>query len=103
VSEIGSVKLANVFDDGAAQAAGLSAGDVLVAINGIKVTTSNLEPMLSRIRIGEQIDIHAFRRDELMCFSVLVKSPPLDTCDLSLDDQVSDEVVARRNAWLCLD
>ncbi len=100
VQDNGNVKLANVFDEGAAQLAGLSAGDVLVAINGLKVTVSNFEPMLSRFAVGANIEIYAFRRDELMSFDVVLKSAPLDTCDLILDAQASAVVLAARNAWL---
>src|SRR5690606_33304400 len=40
--------IAAVYDDGPAQAAGLSAGDVLVALDGLKVTGSDLDAMLPR-------------------------------------------------------
>ncbi|MGV4428958.1 PDZ domain-containing protein, partial [Pandoraea pneumonica] len=37
------VTLTQVLDGGAAQAAGLSAGDSLVAIDGLRVTSGNLD------------------------------------------------------------
>ena len=67
-------KLASVHEGGAAHVAGLSAGDVLVAIDGLRVTASNLDTLLSRYRAGDQVELHAFRRDELMCFSVALKT-----------------------------
>lgn len=57
--------LAVVHEGGAAQKAGLSAGDVLVAIDGLRVTGSNLDSLLSRYLPGAKVEIHAFRRDEL--------------------------------------
>ncbi|MDR5758223.1 PDZ domain-containing protein [Caballeronia sp. LZ035] len=57
--------LAVVHEGGAAQKAGLSAGDVLVAIDGLRVTGANLEGLLSRYLPGAKVEIHAFRRDEL--------------------------------------
>lgn len=57
--------LAVVHEAGAAQKAGLSAGDVLVAIDGLRVTGSNLDSLLSRYLPGAKVEIHAFRRDEL--------------------------------------
>ena len=63
-------KLASVHEGGAAHAAGLSAGDLLVAIDGLRVTPANLEALLARYRVGSRIAVHAFRRDELMTFTV---------------------------------
>src|SRR5262249_35208923 len=57
--------IAVVHDGGAAQKAGLSAGDVLVAIDGLRVTGSNLDNLLARYLPGARVEIHAFRRDEL--------------------------------------
>ncbi len=68
--EGGDCKLASVHEGGAAHLAGLSAGDVLVAIDGLRVTASNLETTLARYRVGDNVVVHAFRRDELMTFSV---------------------------------
>ena len=63
-------KLGSVHEGGPAHRAGLSAGDVLVAINGLRVTASNLDGLLQRYRVGDEIEVHAFRRDELMHFSL---------------------------------
>ncbi|HLU77213.1 MAG TPA: PDZ domain-containing protein [Burkholderiales bacterium] len=76
------VKLAHVYDGGAAQAAGLSAGDVLVAIDGLRVTGKNVEKMLARRQPGTVLNVHAFRRDELHSFKVTLQAPPADTCVL---------------------
>lgn len=63
-------KLAHVYENGAAHRAGLSAGDILVAINGLRVTAADvgnsLANLLTAYRIGEAVQIHAFRRDELL-------------------------------------
>jgi predicted metalloprotease with PDZ domain len=63
-------KLASVYEGGAAHRAGLSAGDVLVALDGLRVTASNLENLLKRYRVGDKVSVQAFRRDELMQFSL---------------------------------
>jgi predicted metalloprotease with PDZ domain len=44
------VKLVNVHDGGAAQAAGLSAGDVMIAVDGLRVTHDSLQSLLARHR-----------------------------------------------------
>jgi predicted metalloprotease with PDZ domain len=67
----GDCKLTQVHEGGAAHRAGMSAGDVLVAVDGLRVSgnPSNLDTLLGRYCVGDAIEIHAFRRDELMIFS----------------------------------
>lgn len=96
----GEAKLQYVSDGGAAQQAGLAAGDVLVAIEGLRVTHANLEQLLSAHAVGERVRVHAFRRDELMEFAVTLQAPPADTCVFTLMDPVEGAVRAQRAAWL---
>lgn len=94
----GELKLTHVLDGGAAQRAGLAAGDTLVAIDGLKVSAKNLESRLARFRPGEAVRVHAFRRDELQVFDLLLAAPPADTCTLIVND---DRAAARaRRRWL---
>lgn len=76
------VGLANVFDGGAAQRAGMSAGDLIVAVGGLRASADNLPQLLARVRPGERVTVHAFRRDELLAFEVEPAPAPADTCDL---------------------
>ena len=78
------LKLATVYDGGAAQAAGLSAGDVLLAIDGLRITPTSLDKQLARHQPGDAIKVHAFRRDELMTFTVRLDPAPPDTAKLTL-------------------
>jgi predicted metalloprotease with PDZ domain len=93
-------KLACLFDGRPAQKAGLAAGDVLVALDGLKVDKGSLERRLAVYRPGETVAVHAFRRDELMTFTVELAAPPADTCYLTLD-AAPEEVLERRRRWLC--
>ncbi|MEG0822759.1 MAG: PDZ domain-containing protein [Burkholderiaceae bacterium] len=63
-------RIAHVYDGGAAQAAGLSGGDVLIALDGLRVTPAKLDAMLARYRRGDTLTATAFRRDELMTFAI---------------------------------
>jgi predicted metalloprotease with PDZ domain len=98
------VVLTHVLDAGAAQAAGLAAGDKLVAIDGLQVSAVNLEPLVAQSGKGEEISVHAFRRDELMTFQLLPKVAPSDTCELRLlpDDECIGRQLLRRREWLSL-
>ncbi|MEO8507219.1 MAG: PDZ domain-containing protein, partial [Betaproteobacteria bacterium] len=93
-------KLAAVLHDGPAARAGLSAHDALVAIGGLRATPERIATALARRTPGDIVEISAFRRDELMSFSVTVAEAPADTCFLTLDPAPSHEAAARRNAWL---
>lgn len=99
VSNGAETRLAHVQPGGGAHAAGLSAGDLLVALNGLRVS-GNLDKLLARHAPGERVQIHAFRRDELMTFTVVLDTAPADTCVLTMVENADDSTRARRDAWL---
>jgi predicted metalloprotease with PDZ domain len=92
-------KLANVFEGEPAHRAGLSAGDVLLAFNGLRVTATNLENLLARYRAGDKIALHVFRRDELMNFVATLKADAAPRNSLSAQDKPV-AAVRLRSAWL---
>ena len=100
VAEGEMLKIANVFDGGAAQAAGLSAGDVLVAIDGLKATAGSFDKLLARRLAGDSAKIHVFRRDELMRFEVELRAPLADTAKLAVAPDAGANAIALREAWL---
>jgi predicted metalloprotease with PDZ domain len=76
--------MAGVLEGGAAHKGGLSAGDVLVAIDGLRVDApAGLELLLSQYRPGDTITVHIFRRDELRIFRVRLNAQPALDCVLS--------------------
>lgn len=97
-AEGGELRVTHVLDGGVAQRAGLCAGDVIFALDGLRVTGKNLEERLARLRAGQRCRLHAFRRDELMSFDVRFPRPPSDTCVLvPITDRQAER---RRRAWL---
>jgi predicted metalloprotease with PDZ domain len=96
----GGARLTHVYDGGAARAAGLSAGDVLVAVDGIRATHAGLERMLAAYPPGAALRVHAFRRDELREFSVVLGQAPLDTCVFCLNEDIDEATRRRRDRWL---
>lgn len=96
----GEARLAQVFDGGPAQAAGLSAGDVVVAADGLKVTGANLEAQLGRRRAGETLRIHAFRRDELMEFELTLAEQPPTQIKLKRVERPAAGARALREGWI---
>ncbi|MBD7947721.1 M61 family metallopeptidase [Psychrobacter communis] len=65
------LKVNRVNRDSAAAKAGISAHDVIVAIDGIKADTKQLATLSKATRA---VECHLFRRDELMTVKVLPKS-----------------------------
>lgn len=70
-------KLTHVYDGGAGQAAGLSAGDILLALDGLRVQVkggkNNLDTLLAAYKVGDKVELHAFRRDELLCLKATLQ------------------------------
>jgi predicted metalloprotease with PDZ domain len=99
-SDAGVVKLTHVLDGGAAQAAGLAANDVLIALDGLRVTPANLDKMIESRAAGDTLLVHAFRRDELMTFKLTLKPAAADTVALRLADQADAGQLALRQGWL---
>lgn len=93
-------RLAHVFTGGAAHAAGLAAGDVIVAVAGIKATRANIDKLLNEHAVGARVTAHAFRRDELLTFELVLAAAAADTCELRLDPSAPAAAQQRRAAWL---
>ncbi|WP_111892763.1 M61 family metallopeptidase [Acinetobacter sp. MB5] len=74
--------------EGAGAKAGLSANDVIVAIDGLKAS----EKLLAKYakQQGEFV-VHAFRRDELLQFTVQAAETGLTTVELKVADQTKAE------------
>ncbi|HEY5308192.1 MAG TPA: PDZ domain-containing protein, partial [Casimicrobiaceae bacterium] len=92
--------LQHVVPGSAASRAGLSAGDALIAIDGIKASAESLAYILKRREPGDTVTVHAFRRDELLPFAVTLDAAPLDTAVLRLNPAAGADSANRRTAWL---
>jgi predicted metalloprotease with PDZ domain len=94
------VELTAVIDGGAAQRAGLNPGDVLIAVDRLKVSDRTLKRRLARFEAGERITASVFRGDELVEVGLVLRPAPLDTAYLAIDEQAAPDVAQRRGAWL---
>ena len=94
------LRLTHVLDGGAAQAAGLAAGDVLVAIDGIRMSPRSAESQIGRLQPGERARFTVFRRDELHEFEVTFGPAPADTCALRFDRRAGAAALRLRRGWL---
>lgn len=94
VSQVNNgLKLTHVWNQQAAYHAGLSAGDVIIALKNLQISTkSQLEQLLNRSRPGDRISCHYFRRDELYQTEISLLEPPVDRVRLSFVDSDSIQV-----------
>jgi predicted metalloprotease with PDZ domain len=93
------VELVSILDGGAAERAGLNPGDVLVAIDRLRVTGRNLARRLARFESGERVTATVFRGDELLEVGLVLRAAPLDTCYLVARDDAQPQALERRRAW----
>lgn len=95
------VRITQVLSGSAAQRAGLAPGDLLVAMDGERVTQASLADLLRRA-VGDEVEIHYFHRDRLTVSMLPLVPAAADTCDLWLlpSHQIDAVVSMRRTAWL---
>jgi predicted metalloprotease with PDZ domain len=96
----GECRIANVFDGSPAQAAGLSGGDTLIALGGLRVKPKNLDALLARYHPGDAVEVLAFRRDELMRFDVELATRPPPRFVLTIDPKAGAAARRARQRWL---
>tara|TARA_B110000208_G_C11779872_1_gene433450 strand:- start:941 stop:2722 length:1782 start_codon:yes stop_codon:yes gene_type:complete len=82
----GGLQLIRASEKGSVQLAGLTAGDVIVAINGLKLNLAQVEQKLKLAVINDVWSIHAFRRDELSEFQVTLQASAETTISLRIDN-----------------
>ncbi len=83
-----------------AEQAGIAAADEAVAIDGLKVTASNIDSRLQGYHAGDTVQVTVFRGDELLRCGVRLEEPPADTCYLELIAESDTNTEQRRIAWL---
>lgn len=96
------VVVTQVFDNGAAQEAGICPQDEIVAINGFRIDGESYDRIARRLPIGKTVDVTIFRQDILQHRQVVLKAPPLDTAELTLKTQVTAEQMEYLEKWLMI-
>uniref|UniRef100_A0A486XUV1 Protease, putative n=1 Tax=Rheinheimera sp. BAL341 TaxID=1708203 RepID=A0A486XUV1_9GAMM len=65
--------ISQIYHGGAAHQAGLMVGDQLLAINGRKISASNLSKLLQRYAEGSQVELHFYRKDRLLAYPLRLR------------------------------
>ena len=89
-----------VHNGGPAERAGIAPGDEFVALDGLRINVAGAEARSRRYKSGDKSEVIVFRGDELMTLQLKWDEAPSDTCYLLVADDVDEEVLSRRRAWL---
>jgi len=89
-----------VASGGPAEKAGIAPGDQAVALDGLRVTSANVEKRSRACHEGDELELLVFRGDELLTTNIRIEAAPKDTCYLELRDDVALPIENRRMAWL---
>ncbi|HZG42040.1 MAG TPA: PDZ domain-containing protein, partial [Longimicrobium sp.] len=101
--EGGRIVVSNVQAGSAAWAAGVNAGDELVALDGARIAPDTLTARLAERRHGERLPLTVFRRDELLTLSLPVVVGPPQTLLLRPSPTATPEQKRVLTDWLRMD
>jgi len=83
-----------------AMEAGLCAGDVIIAIDDLRVQASTLDARLRQYAPQSRIKLHIFRKGWLRQLDLTLAQAPKTKCTLALKEQPSTAELAALEAWL---
>ncbi len=90
----------SLANGGPAETAGVSPGDELIALDGLRVDLPGSDTRIRRYRPGDKSELTIFRGDELQTLKLSWAETPADTCYLAINADASSGVVERRESWL---
>ncbi|MBR3853201.1 MAG: PDZ domain-containing protein, partial [Tidjanibacter sp.] len=89
ISEIGGAYVAEVTKDGAAEAAGIKKGDVILSIDGVKIDSSaRLSEIIGKHRPNDKVKISVKRGDKVKQIEVTLRNRAGKTEPISKDEVV---------------
>lgn len=93
-------KVQHVYEGGAAHRGGVAAGDVLVALDNVRVTATNIDKLLSRYCVGDVVSLHVYRGDVLMLLSITLMSDVRPQYILQQRSKPSAAMLSSFRSWL---
>ena len=79
----------------------LANDNVLIARDGLRIANAKvLDELLARRRAGDEVELHLFRRDELMRFRAVLAAAPAERQELKLAARADGLAVKLRRDWL---
>jgi predicted metalloprotease with PDZ domain len=98
--EGGRLKVASLRSAGPAYAAGISAGDEVVALDGWRVDEARLNARVGERSPGDSVTLSVFRRDELLHIPVTLAAAPFDKLALVRAERPSEPQERVYRDWL---
>ena len=95
-----SAVVSTSFAGGPGEAAGLYAGDELVAIDGFRVESGTLRSRLRDRRVGDAIELTIFRRDQLRTLQLTLGEKPASTYEIVPAEAATAAEGAAFERWL---
>jgi predicted metalloprotease with PDZ domain len=99
-AESGRLKVVSVRADGPAAAAGIYAGDELLALDGFRIDEERLPARLDERRAGDTVTLSLFRRDELLHVAVTLAEAPMEQLEIVPVAQPTAAQTRLLHAWL---
>ncbi|HEU4321734.1 MAG TPA: PDZ domain-containing protein [Roseiflexaceae bacterium] len=96
----GRTVVAVSYAGGPAEAAGVYAGDELLALDGHRIDEARLEARLAERSPGDTVTLSLFRRDELHHVPVTLAPAPPNRLAIVPDTEATDEQIGLYVAWL---
>ena len=92
--------VAEVFDGGAAAAAGVSAADELVALDGARVDEERLRQVARELAPGREVRLHLFRLGRMLELPLVLGSRRACTYEIAPDAAAGERERALFRSWL---
>ncbi|MBC8077782.1 MAG: PDZ domain-containing protein, partial [Chloroflexales bacterium] len=99
-AENGRLRVTSARSNGPAYAAGISAGDEIVALDGWRVDEGRLSARIGERTPGDGVTLSLFRRDELLHVPVTLMAAPFDKLALVRVEQPSEGQERVYRDWL---
>jgi predicted metalloprotease with PDZ domain len=96
----GKATFTSLSNGGPAEQAGISPGDELLALDGVRANVSGSDSRIRRYRPGDKSELTVFRGDDLLTLKLKWQEAPTNTCYLQIADDTNVEATARREGWL---
>ena len=96
----GGASVRSVLADGPAYAAGIMAGDEIVALNGRRLPAGDLDKRLEKLKPGETVTLHVMRHDALRTVQVTLAGKPDGTWTLRRTKEPSEAQIAAYESWI---
>jgi predicted metalloprotease with PDZ domain len=94
-----NVILEEVYGGGLAYSSGLSAGDEIIALDGVRVNNNNIKGVLGTLKVGDEIETILTRNGLMRVMKVKV-TKPVPKYELSRKEEATDEENKVWNKWI---